>query len=191
MPSFVRLLAVGLSAFALAAGTAAAASAQTPAPVSQPQPVVTETREADFSVVNLPTTLSLNRGKSDFHLTHRFLGNLRQGSFSDNLSNVFGLDNGAMVGIGYRFAVTDRLQAVFYRTSVDKTIQFSARVDALRQEGAVPVSISVVASIEGNQNFGWHPAGSTSCRCSCTTHSCSTTRIATRSCWARVPACSY
>src|SRR5262245_34789871 len=39
--------------------------------------------ETDFSVVNLPTTLRLPAGKSDFHLTHRFGGNLRSGSFGD------------------------------------------------------------------------------------------------------------
>ncbi len=92
-------------------------------------------------------------------MTHRFLGNLRDGSFADNLSNVFGLDNGAMVGIEYRFAFSDRVQAVFYRTSVDKTIQFSGRVDAVRQTDTIPVSISAIASIEGNINFGWHTNG--------------------------------
>lgn len=130
------------------------ASAQTPTPASQPQPVVTESNEADFSVVNLPTTRPLPKFKSSFHLTHRFLLNLRDGGFKDNLGNVFGLDNGAVVGFEYRFGITDRLQAAAYRSSADKTIQFSARFDALQQSDSVPGSVSLIASIEGNQNFG-------------------------------------
>ena len=35
--------------------------------------------EPDFVVVNLPTTLRLPRFKSNFRLTHRFAGNLRNG----------------------------------------------------------------------------------------------------------------
>lgn len=150
MTSFARTFLSAVSVAAVCLGAAATASAQT----SRPQPVVVEVPEPDFSLVNLPTTRELPKFKSSFHLTHRFLGNLHQNSFSDNLGNVFGLDNGAMVGLEYRVALTNRVQAVFYRTSVDKTIQFSARLDAIRQTGSVPVSVSAIVSIEGNHNFG-------------------------------------
>ena len=150
MTQFARtvLSAACVSLFCL--GAASTSSAQT----SKPQPVVVDAPEPDFSLINLPTTRELPQFKSNFHLTHRFLGNLRQNSFSTNLGNVFGLDNGAMVGLEYRVALANRVQAVFYRTSVDKTIQFSARLDAIRQSGPVPVSVTAIASIEGNQNFG-------------------------------------
>lgn len=135
------------------------AQAPASAPVTAPQAVVVEENELDFSIINLPTSRPLPRFKSSFHLTHRFLGNLRQGSFKDNLGNVFGVDNGAVVGIEYRFAVTDSLQAAFYRSSADKTIQFSARFDALRQTEKMPVSVSLIGSVEGNQNFGLLTSG--------------------------------
>ena len=150
MTSFVRTLMIGACVAAVCLAAAATAAAQT----SRPQPVYVEVPEPDFSLVNLPTTRPLPKSKSSFHLTHRFLGNLRQNSFSTNLGNVFGLDNGAMVGLEYRMALSGRLQAVFYRTSVDKTIQFSAKLDAVRQTGSAPVSVSAIVSIEGNQNFG-------------------------------------
>lgn len=150
MTSFVRTFLSGVGVAGVFLAAAVTASAQT----SRPQPVVVEAPEPDFSLVNLPTTRSLPKFKSSFHLTHRFLGNLRQNSFSDNLGNVFGLDNGAMVGLEYRVALSDRVQAVFYRTSVDKTIQFSAKFDAIRQGGSVPVSLSAIVSVEGNHNFG-------------------------------------
>jgi hypothetical protein len=159
MTLFTRALAGAAVAGSLLLSANSAVAQTATATTSQPQSVVTDVTEPDFSLVNLPTTRPLKKAHGSFHLTHRFLGNLRDGSFADNLSNVFGLDNGAMVGIEYRYAFSDRVQAVFYRTSVDKTIQFSARVDAVRQTESLPVSISVIGAVEGIQNFGWHAQG--------------------------------
>lgn len=157
----LRVFMAGAVVTAGLLGVPSIVCAQTPAsaPVTAPQAVVVEENELDFSIINLPTSRPLPRFKSSFHLTHRFLGNLRQGSFKDNLGNVFGVDNGAVVGIEYRFAVTDSLQAAFYRSSADKTIQFSARFDALRQTEKMPVSVSLIGSVEGNQNFGLLTSG--------------------------------
>jgi opacity protein-like surface antigen len=109
--------------------------------------------EPDFRVLNLPSTLRLPRHGSSFELTHRFNGNLRQGSFSDNAGNLFGLDQGAVVGFEYRFGIARHLQAVVYRTAIDKTVQFSGKYDAVRQGGSIPVSVSALASVEGTDNF--------------------------------------
>jgi len=110
--------------------------------------------EPDFVVINLPTTLRLPRHKSDFHLTHRFEGNLRDGSFTDQLSNFFGVDVGAALGLEYRFGLMRHLQAVVLRTNRARAIQFSAKYDALHQSDTRPVSISGIVSIEGDNNFG-------------------------------------
>ncbi len=160
----LRSVRVFVSGVAVAAGlfsvpSMSFAQAPSPASVTKPQAVVVDENELDFSIINLPTSRPLARFKSSFHLTHRFLGNLRQGSFKDNLGNVFGIDNGAVIGVEYRFAVTDSLQAAFYRSSADKTIQFSAKFDALRQTDTMPVSISLIGSVEGNQNFGLLTSG--------------------------------
>lgn len=155
----VRLLVAGTSVACLTFGSVAAA--QVPAPPAAPQPVVVDPLEPDYALINLPTTLQMAKLKSSFHLTHRFLGNLRDGSFKENAGNLFGLDNGAMVGLEYRIALTDRVQAAFYRSSIDKTIQFSGRLDVLQQSSAIPVSVSAFAAIEGNNNFGWHAQGRT------------------------------
>ena len=42
----------------------------------------------DFRVLNLPSTLRLPVRGSNFQLTHRFNGNLRQGGFDENASNL-------------------------------------------------------------------------------------------------------
>jgi hypothetical protein len=109
--------------------------------------------EPDFRVINLPSTLRLPRHGSDFLLTHRFNGNLLRGSFGDQLGDLFGLDQGAAVGFEYRYGIARHLQAVAYRTAIDKTIQFSGQYDAVRQANSIPVSVSALVSVEGANNF--------------------------------------
>ena len=109
--------------------------------------------EPDFRVVALPTTLRLPLHGSNFQLTHRFNGNLRNGSFSQQASNLFGLDQGAVVGFEYRFGIVRHVQAAVYRTAIDKTFQFYGKYDAVHQGTSVPLSISALASIEGGNNF--------------------------------------
>jgi uncharacterized beta barrel domain-containing protein DUF5777 len=108
--------------------------------------------EPDYRLVGLPTTLRLPVHKGNFQLTHRFNGNLERGSFSENASNLFGLDQGAVVGFEYRFGVMRHLQAAVYRTAIDKTFQFYGKYDAITQ-GAAPFSLSGLASVEGTNNF--------------------------------------
>ena len=109
--------------------------------------------EPDFRVLNLPSTLRLPVRGSNFQLTHRFNGNLRQGSFEENASNLFGLDQGAVVGFEYRFGIARHLQAIVYRTGLDKTFQFYGKYDAMRQGNSMPVSLSALVSVEGADNF--------------------------------------
>ncbi|HEX6974910.1 MAG TPA: DUF5777 family beta-barrel protein [Vicinamibacterales bacterium] len=109
--------------------------------------------EPDFRVLNLPSTLSLPVHGSAFHLTHRFNGNLRDESFSENAGDLFGLDEGAVVGFEYRFGLARHLQASVYRTGLDKTIQFYGKYDAVRQRASMPVSVSALVSVEGADNF--------------------------------------
>ena len=109
--------------------------------------------EPDFRVLNLPSTLALPLHGSNFQLTHRFNGNLRRGSFSDQAGNLFGLDQGAAVGFEYRFGIAPRVQAAIYRTAIDKTFQFYGKYDAVRQRGSMPVSLSALVSVEGADNF--------------------------------------
>jgi hypothetical protein len=112
--------------------------------------------EPDFRVLNLPSSLRLPRHGAAFQLTHRFNGNLRQGSIGENSSNLLGLDQGAAVGFEFRFGVARHLQAAVYRTAIDKTFQFYGKYDAVRQGQSVPVSVSALVSVEGADNFQEH-----------------------------------
>ena len=148
--------------------TASAASAQSPpesttatrtvSTAERPQTdedddAVLSPAEPDFVVVNLPTGMRLPLFKGNFRLTHRFAGNLKRGTFSQQASNLFGIDQGAIIGFEYRFAVARHVQASFYRSSFDKTIQLHGKYDAVRQRRSMPVSMSALASIEGTDNF--------------------------------------
>jgi hypothetical protein len=157
MPKLARWILV----FVLVAVPLNQAFAQTAAPAAQQQSTDDDDRlpklvEPDFTVIDLPTTLVLPHRTFNFRLTHRFLGNLRQGSFTDNLENLFGLDNGAIIGLELRYAPIRHLQVIFYRTNLSKTIQFTGQYDAIRQGPSSPVSASAVVSIEGTNNFRSH-----------------------------------
>jgi hypothetical protein len=107
--------------------------------------------EPDFTVVNLPTTLRLPKGKLAFSVTHRFARPLGRGDFGDLLADFFGFDSGAQIGLGLRYGLADRTQLGIYRTS-DRTIVFYAQQELLREDGA-PVGLAAVASVEGLDNF--------------------------------------
>jgi hypothetical protein len=132
-----------------------AATPATPAvePDAQASEPGTPASEVELNLINLPTTMSLKNHQSYFRLTHRFARDLRRGDFGDLAQDFFSLDNGAVIGLEYRFGITSRIQAGVHRTTLSKTIQFSGRYDAWKQTDSMPVSISILPSIEGLANF--------------------------------------
>jgi hypothetical protein len=136
-------------------------AATAPSPDSYDDDLDIVPAEPDFHVITLPTNLRLPRHKLGFRLTHRFARGLGDGSFSDLAADFFGFDGGAQVGLGLRFGLFRGNQVAVYRTS-DRTIQVSDQQELLRQDRS-PVGLSVVASVEGLNNFGLssEPAGLT------------------------------
>jgi hypothetical protein len=109
--------------------------------------------QPDFTIVNLPTTQRVPRHKGVFRLTHRFARPLGQGDFGDLLSDFFGLDNGAQIGLEYRYGIMRGTQIGIYRTS-NRTIQFFAQHSTFQQGDNGLFDLDVVATIEGTENFG-------------------------------------
>jgi hypothetical protein len=110
--------------------------------------------EPDFTLVNLPSTALLPRRGGNFRLTHRFLANLAEGSFTDHLETLFGLDNGAVIALEFRYAIVSNLQLIVHRSSLSQTIMFAGQYDAIKQGPEWwSVGISGLASIEGADNF--------------------------------------
>lgn len=161
---------LGIWALSLVCGWAGNTFAQstTPASVATPPPAsvaaTTQTAddddtraqpiEPDYRVVNLPTTLRLPRHGGNFTLTHRFNGDLTEGNFLDQLGNLFGMDQGASIGLEYRYGVMRHVEAVVFRTNIDKAIQFTGKWDAWRQKpNTLGLSASPFVAVEGGNNF--------------------------------------
>ena len=149
--SLVALLIAVVSTNSRAQNAAAPTSAAVVA--DDDDDAVLDPVEPEFRVIDLPTTARLPKWKSNFSLTHRFAGNLRNHSFSESAADLFGIDEGATVGLEYRVAVARHLEAVAYRMSNNRTIQLSAKYDALHQGHGLPLSVSVLVSDEGTNNF--------------------------------------
>ena len=107
--------------------------------------------QPDFAVITLPTTLRVPRFKSAFRVTHRFTRPLGQGDFGNLAEDLFGLDSGALIGLEYRFGLARGWQAGIYRTS-DRTIEFFTQYNVWQQADH-PIGLSVIASIDGTNNF--------------------------------------
>jgi len=144
---YVRTLGLAIASVLTAAVLHAQDSTSTPTATSVPPAQIDET------VINLPTTLSLKKHGSYFRVTHRFARDLGRGSFSQLAQDLFGLDSAAIIGLEYRFGVTDTLQAGVHRSNFDKTIATFARWDAVAQSESSPIGVSATGSFEGGNNL--------------------------------------
>lgn len=108
--------------------------------------------QPDFNLAGLPTSLRLPKYKSAFRVTHRFGRPLGEGDFGDLLSDLFGFDSGAQIGLEYRFGVVPGGQVGIHRTS-NRTIEFFGQYDVLLQRNGAPVGVTALVSAEGTNNF--------------------------------------
>jgi hypothetical protein len=153
LAAFFALALWPSSANAQADAVSSPQAADTAPPAAGEDDAVLQLAEPEYRVVNVPTTLRLPRHGASFELTHRFAGNLARGSFGTHAKNLFGLDQGAVIGLEFRFGIAPGVQAAVYRAAVGKTVQFHGKYDAVRQRSAMPVAISGLVSVEGTDNF--------------------------------------
>ena len=151
----VMLLALVLCAgvaHAQAPATGANASGGAAAAAQDDDPDLDPNRaQPDFTLLTLPTTLRLPRHKMAFRVTHRFGRALGQGDIGDLAADLFGLDSGAQIGLEFRYGLVRGGQIGIYRTS-DRTIQFFGQYELLSQK-TFPLSIDIVANVDGTNNF--------------------------------------
>jgi Membrane bound beta barrel domain (DUF5777) len=120
---------------------------------AQDDDAVLQPAQPDFTLAALPTSLRLPKFKSAFRVTHRFTRPLDCDTCANNLlEDLFGLDNGAVIGLEYRFGIVKNGQIGIHRTS-DKTIQFFGQYGLVRQDRGLPIDVSAFVSIEGTDNF--------------------------------------
>ena len=141
------------------AGRPAAAAPQQPDPAAATPPAqptisdrAVDPSQPDFTLIGLPTNLRMPKYASAFRVTHRFTRSLGQGDFGDLLGDAFGVDGGAQVGLEFRFGLFSGTQIGIHRTS-DRTIQLFAQHQLLRESESMPITLDVLGSIDGTDNF--------------------------------------
>jgi hypothetical protein len=144
---FSLLLLAALPVFAQAPNGAPAQPA-TADPDSRVDPL-----QPDFTLAALPTTLRMPRNKSSFRVTHRFTRSLGRGDFGDLLSDFFGFDSGAQIGLELRYGLLPGLQLGVHRTS-DRTIQIFGQQSLWHETpDGHPLGLDVLATLEGTNNL--------------------------------------
>src|SRR3954451_8458500 len=139
---------------------ASPAAAQDPAAAAPPaQPATSDPDvrvdplQPDFNLAALPTTLRLPEHKLAFRVTHRFARPLGRGDFGDLLSDFFGFDSGAQIGLELRYGLLPGTQIGVHRTS-DRTIEIFGQQNLMQQKpGGHPLGLDVIATLEGLNNM--------------------------------------
>jgi len=95
------------------------------------------------TLLSLPGNQIAPHGQWEMKFTHRFNQSLDQGSFSDQLQSLFGLDSGADVAFGVAYAVRPNLQLSLVRSNTNDTIETAAKYVVLRQTEGRPFNLTV------------------------------------------------
>ena len=91
--------------------------------------------------------------KFAFRVTHRFSRALGDGDFSDLVSNFFGFDSGARIGLELRYGLLPGTQIGFHRTS-ERSIEIFGQQSVLKEtKDGHPLSLDVIATFEGKNNM--------------------------------------
>ena len=155
VPGFHRGLLLLLTACAVVVWCPLQVAAQVAAPAVQIEDdpdLDLDPLQPDFVVITMPTTLRVPRYKSSFRVTHRFGRPLGSGNFGSLAEDLFGLDSGAQIGLEYRFGLMRGTQVGIHRTS-DRTIEFFAQHDLMQERDGRPVSLAVIGTMDGTNNF--------------------------------------
>jgi uncharacterized beta barrel domain-containing protein DUF5777 len=121
---------------------------------AQDDDAVLQPAEPDFTVINLPTSLRLPLFKSAFRVTHRFIRPLDCDVCPNSFwGDGFGTDEGAIIGLEYRFGIVPNGQVIAHRSRLDKSIQFMGEYGITRRKNGMPLEIAALASVEGTDNF--------------------------------------
>jgi hypothetical protein len=109
--------------------------------------------QPDFNLAALPTTLRVPVRRGAFRVTHRFSRPLGRGDFGDLLSDFFGFDSGAQIGLEFRYGLLPGTQIGVHRTS-DRTIQIFGQHNLMQQAAdGHPIGLDLLATLEGTNNL--------------------------------------
>jgi hypothetical protein len=130
---------------------AAAQAPAAPEPDADPDARI-DALQPDFTLVALPTTLRMPRHKLAFRVTHRFGRPLGQGDLGDLISDFFGFDSGAQIGLELRYGLARGTQIGVHRTS-ERTTQLFGQHNFLSQRNGKRFGLDAFATLEGANNL--------------------------------------
>ena len=92
--------------------------------------------------INLYTVEPLSKGELHYSIMHTF------GEVDSGAGSLWGIDDGANVRFSFEYGFGESFTLGFGRSSMDKVVDFSARIALFRQkrEGGSPISMSVIPS---------------------------------------------
>jgi hypothetical protein len=131
--------ALAISAFCFLLSAFAGAQEQPPTNAYTPiQPV-----PLGDVLLNLPTSHISGPKTWEVKFTHRFNQSIDQGSLSDRLHSLFGLDSNADVGLGLSYVFHPRWQVSIYRANAMDDIELGLKYIAIQQAEAIPFSAAL------------------------------------------------
>lgn len=95
------------------------------------------------TLLSLPTSHIPGSGSWEVKFTHRFNQSLDEGSVSDRVHSLWGLDSNADVGIGGSYALRQDLEVSFLRSNALDDIELGAKYLVMQQAPALPVSVAL------------------------------------------------
>jgi Membrane bound beta barrel domain (DUF5777) len=95
------------------------------------------------TLLSLPGNQIAPHGQWEMKFSHRFNQSLDQGSFSDQLHALFGLDSGADVAFGAAWAMRPNLQLSLVRSNTNDTLEAAAKYVVLRQTEGRPFNLTL------------------------------------------------
>ncbi|HYC60919.1 MAG TPA: DUF5777 family beta-barrel protein [Thermoanaerobaculia bacterium] len=99
-------------------------------------------------LLTLPSSHMAADGTWEVKFTHRFNQSLSDGSFTDQLHSLFGLDTNADVMFGVSYAMRPHLQLSLGRTNTNDTLEAAAKYIVLQQAPSVPLTLAVRGGVD-------------------------------------------
>jgi Membrane bound beta barrel domain (DUF5777) len=96
-------------------------------------------------LIDVATPFTVGRRRFELLFTHRFDQAINQGA---NAHNLWGLDSGADVGIGFTYGLLRHLDLSVYRSSFQEDFELAGKLQVLGQSAHTPLSAAVRAGAD-------------------------------------------
>jgi hypothetical protein len=99
-------------------------------------------------LLTLPSSHIPSQGIWEVRFTHRFNQSLTNGSFSDQLHSLFGLDTNADVNFALSYAMKRDLELSIARSNTNDTLEAAAKYVMLQQAASMPVTLALRGGLD-------------------------------------------